>query len=898
MTSLTVPALAQPASTPPLVSITALDSEAAENSSTPLRFLINRSGDSSAPLTVSYQPSGTALNGVDFWRLTGRITIPAGSSSVILTVQPIDDTQGEPTETVTLRLISPTNSFTLAILPDTQYYTGIPVGATNNTGGLYGGSLAMFAKQTQWIVDHRDDWNISFVLHEGDCTEFNQLGEWQNVRSCMDTLNGVVPYAIAVGNHDGIEHGQHNTALFNQHYPLANAAVAGTVGGIFESNRLDNCYHLFSAGGVDWLLFSLEFGPRNAVLDWANTVTTNYPNRKVIMLTHAHVAADNTLLTAANPNHTEAPKKYARPNDGVDVWEKFLRRHPNIMFAFNGHIGHGGLGQVIGIGDAGNKVYQFACNYQFNAFGGAGYMRVLKFYPDQDKFEAQSFSPYFGSVYTDSRNQFAYTNLEIFTNLTPTYLLDSSANSATGWLTSEDPDSVVAAIERVLAYGFPSRIHLRFDRPITSASATNLANYQLFNGPGLVKAQLLSDGRTVELSPAADLNPNEQYQIVVTDIQCLQPTAITNPPPQATNFTFEASLLAMDFPGGSLGNWVAVDQGNLEAPSAWLPWNGGLGQFNNIYGPGNVTVGRRGTFAYYSNTMAFAWSNYVFSTTLRSMDDDGIGVMFAYRNPQNYYKFDMDQQRNFRKLFRVLNGVETTLASQSAGYVTGANYRLTTQFATNGITISLNGQVLFGGSIPDTTLPSGTIACYSWGNAGSFFSNITVVPIAGPPPQITIVNPTNFTQITNSAPIEVIVNTTNSGFVGISQVEYLLNGSLVRRVFQSPYQTSLAGVEGGAYQLDARVIDSLGRQSWATPVQLNVPIVPRLLRLWNGSSGEMRLEFQVQPTTPLALQASSNLITWEPLGTWSNLNPTPLSILDPASTNASMRFYRAIVPEQ
>jgi hypothetical protein len=887
------PLLAQPIpSDPAVVSISALDVEAPENGVAPLRFQISRSGKTDVPLTVSYQSVGTAINGVDFGRLSGRVTIPAGTNAVTLTVPLVNDALFEPAETVTLQLISPTNSFTLAILPDTQYYTGIPTGTTN--AGYYGGNLAMFAKQTQWIVDHRDEWNIAFVLHEGDCTERNQSAEWQNVRSCMDTLNGAVPYAIALGNHDGIEFNQHNTALFNQHYPLPNTAAAATVVGTFESNRLDNCYHLFSAGGVDWLLFSLEFGPRDAVLSWANMVTTNYPNRKVIMLTHAHVAGDSTLLDANNPSHTDAPKKYQRPNDGVDVWNKFLRRHPNILFAFNGHVS--GVGQLVGIGDAGNKVYQFACNYQFNPFGGAGYMRVLKFYPGQDKFEAQSFSPYFGSVYSDPKNQFAYTNLGVFTNLAITYELDASAHSATTTLISEDPDNVVAAIERVLAYGFPSRIHMRFDRPITPASATNLENFQLLNGPALVQAQLLSDGRTVEISPAADLNPSEQYQIVATNIRCVQPTANTNPPPQATNFTFEASLFALDFPGGSMGNWVVVDEGNLDTPSAWLPGNGSLGQFGNIYG--NVSVGRRGTFAYYSNALAFAWSNYVFSATLRSTDDDGIGLMFAYRNPQNYYKFDMDQQRSFRKLFRVLNGVETTLASQSVGYVPGANYRLTAQIATNGITITLNGQVLFGGTVPDTSIPSGTVALYSWGNAGSFFSNIAVAPNAGPLPQIVIVNPTNSSMVTNSAPIEVTVNTTNSGVVGISQVEYLLNGSLVRRVFQSPYQTSLGGLDGGAYQLDARVVDSLGRHSWATPVQLNVPIVPRLLRLWNGSSGNMQLEFQVQPTIPLALQASSNLITWEPLGTWSNLNPTPLSILDPASTNASMRFYRAIVPEQ
>lgn len=891
----------------PVISIVSLDSEVAENGGLPARFLINRTGSTDEPLTVSYQPIGTAINGVDFQRLSGKITIPAGTNAVVLLVQPIDDTLGEPVESITLQLISSLSSFSLAILPDTQYYTGIPAGATNNTGGLFGGTLNMFAKQTQWIVDHRDDWNIAFALHEGDCTENNASAEWQNVRSCMDKLNGVVPYAIALGNHDGIQNGQYNTVPYNQYYPLTNSAAAATLGGVFESGRLDNCYHLFSAGGVDWLVFSLEFGPRDAVLNWANSVTTNYPDRKVILLTHAHIAADNTLLDASNTNgyHVEAPKFYGRPNDGIDVWEKFLRRHPNIVFAFNGHIGHGGLGQLVGIGDYGNKVYQFACNYQFNAYGGAGYMRVLKFYPNQDKFEAQSFSPYFGSVYSDPKNQFTYTNLGVFTNVAPTYLINTLSNTATTSLISDDFENIVAKFVRVSASGFPTRIEVRFDRPITPVSATNLDHYNLLNGPDLVDAQLQPDGRTVYLTPAANLNPIDQYQLVATDIFCAQPSTITNPPTLTTNFVFNPVLMAADLSDGTFGSWTVVDEGNLDAGSAWQVFSNGLAQFSNIYGPGSVNTGRRGTFAYYSNSVAFGWSNYVFSTTLRSADDDGIGVMFCYKNPQNYYKFDMDQQRNFRKLFRMLNGVETTLATQTAGYVTGSNYQFSAKVSAAGITITLNDQLLFNGVVPDTTLPAGTVALYSWGNTGSYFSNIGVVPIATPlPPQVTFITPTNNTQIASSFSFDVNVNTTDAGFVGISEVEFLINGNPARRVFRPPYHGSLAGLDGGIYRLDARITDGLGRQSWATPIQLNVTggqlnaaPAPSLLRLWRDSGGQLQIEFRIQPAAAVTLQASTNFQNWESLGVFSNLNATPLHLLDPAATNVPTRFYRAVPSE-
>ncbi|MGC3961136.1 MAG: Ig-like domain-containing protein [Verrucomicrobiota bacterium] len=860
-----------------------------------MRFLFSRTGATNEPLTVHYQSVGSATNGVDFERLPGRITIPAGTNAVVLSVLPINDIQGETPETVRLQLVSTTNSFTLAILPDTQYYSGIPIGATNNVPGINGGNLGMFAKQTQWIVDHRDDWNISFVLHEGDCTDHNTSAEWQNVKACMDTLNGVVPYAIAVGNHDGMEFGVHNTTLFNQSYPLAAPDIAANLGGVFESNRLDNCYHFFRAGGMDWLVLSLEFGPRDEALAWAGTVVSNYPNHKVIVVTHAHLAADNTLLDASNTNHTEAPKNYWRPNDGVDVWEKFVKRYANIAFVFNGHIGHGGLGQLVGIGDHGNKVYQFACNYQFFPFGGGGFMRVLKFYPDQDKFEARSFSPYFNQVYADPNNQFTYTNLGLFTNISSDYSINALSNTATISLISEDLSPIVANVSKVTTAGFPSRIEVRFDRAVTLESATNLAHYALDQGPAFTSAQLKSDGRTVRLMLAANLNPNEQYQLIITGVRCVEPSSITNPPSITTNFVFTPVMLVADFSDGTFLDWTVVDEGNIDASSAWQVVNGVLAQFSNIYGPSSVTAGRRGTFAYYNDVVAFGWSNYVFTTTVRSTDDDGIGVMFCYKNPANYYKFDMDQQRQFRKIFRMQNGVETTIATQFAGYVTGSNYQLSVQVSAAGINVTLGGQSLFGGLVPDTNLTSGSVALYSWGNAGSYFSNITVTPLVSfPLPQISFVTPTNNTQITNTTLLNVAVSTVDPGSVGISEVEYLVNGARVSRAFQPPYQALLVGLQSGTNQLDARLTDSLGRQSWATPVQLNVIEILPLLRLLPGSPGPMQMDFRVSPDGPMTLQASSNLLDWESLGVWTNLSLTPLSTLDPGATNLPARFYRVI----
>jgi regulation of enolase protein 1 (concanavalin A-like superfamily) len=74
-------------------------------------FLVTRSGDLSAPLTVYYAMAGaptgtvaTALHGVDYELMPGVLTIPAGQSNASVTVIPRWDGLGEGPESVTLQL--------------------------------------------------------------------------------------------------------------------------------------------------------------------------------------------------------------------------------------------------------------------------------------------------------------------------------------------------------------------------------------------------------------------------------------------------------------------------------------------------------------------------------------------------------------------------------------------------------------------------------------------------------------------------------------------------------------------------------------------------------------------------------------------------------------------------
>jgi hypothetical protein len=88
----------------PRVSIMATEPVASEAGPSPGSLTISRTGDTSQALRVNIKVAGAAISGTDFERLAEFVTIPAGASSAVLRVQPIDDTQIEPVETVIVLL--------------------------------------------------------------------------------------------------------------------------------------------------------------------------------------------------------------------------------------------------------------------------------------------------------------------------------------------------------------------------------------------------------------------------------------------------------------------------------------------------------------------------------------------------------------------------------------------------------------------------------------------------------------------------------------------------------------------------------------------------------------------------------------------------------------------------
>ncbi|MRG48621.1 T9SS type B sorting domain-containing protein [Chitinophaga sp. SYP-B3965] len=84
-----------------------------ENGSVRVRFA-DAQFTATVPVTVTYTVAGTATAGVDYNTLSGTVTIPAGDHEAIISIVPIDDTDQESIETITIQLTGASAGLPLA----------------------------------------------------------------------------------------------------------------------------------------------------------------------------------------------------------------------------------------------------------------------------------------------------------------------------------------------------------------------------------------------------------------------------------------------------------------------------------------------------------------------------------------------------------------------------------------------------------------------------------------------------------------------------------------------------------------------------------------------------------------------------------------------------------------
>lgn len=235
----------------------------------------------------------------------------------------------------------------------------------------------------------------------------------------MYLLDGKVPYTLATGNHDFGTNGTsdvRNSDLFNQYFPYSKYSKEKTFGGAFEVGKMDNTWRVFKAGGNKWLILTLEFGPRNVVLDWANEVVKQHPKHTVIINTHAYMYSDDTRMGEGDrwlPHRYGMGKETGANavNNGEEIWEKLVSLHSNIMFVFSGHVLNDGAGKLVSKGMHGNEVYQMLANYQKGVKGlegDEGFFRIVTIDAKNREIDVKTYSPRLQQYKTEEDHQFVF----------------------------------------------------------------------------------------------------------------------------------------------------------------------------------------------------------------------------------------------------------------------------------------------------------------------------------------------------------------------------------------------------------------------------------------------------------------------------------------------------------
>lgn len=293
-------------------------------------------------------------------------------------------------------VIAPGSSV-LAVLPDTQVYSL-----------RYPGLLTA---QTSFIASNVANLSIKYVFGLGDITNNSTDLEWQHAVASISLLNGRVPYALVPGNHDYGPSGDASVrrTKFNQYFRADDQGSVSGLGGVYQQGHLENSYHLFSIAGHDYILFALEWGPRDEVLDWANAVMDQYPDRLGVMTTHAYLNNDNRRYDHTDKEHSQDynPHEYATPgvNDGQEMWDKLIKKHPFVL-TINGHVLGDGSGYLESETEAGTVCHQMLVNYQMRKLGGEAYLRLLEFPHDEAALRVWSYSPLYDDFLHDTDQEF------------------------------------------------------------------------------------------------------------------------------------------------------------------------------------------------------------------------------------------------------------------------------------------------------------------------------------------------------------------------------------------------------------------------------------------------------------------------------------------------------------
>ncbi len=271
--------------------------------------------------------------------------------------------------------LGPASDFAIIVLPDTQRYSDA--------------NPALFAVQTQWIVDSRAALNIVYVAHVGDIVNDAKVEQqWRNADAALSLLEDPattghpdgIPYSVVPGNHDV------PGRFYEKYFGVKRFQGRSYYGEGYPDGSNKNNYTLFSGGGMDFIAIGIDYeGVDPGALDWADGLLKAHSDRRAIVVSHHILEEDGSF-----------------GNWGQRVYDA-LKDNPNLFLMLAGHR-HAEASRTEVY--EGQTVYALMADYQSYPKGGQAFLRRLEFSPENSQIRVSTYSPWLDQYETDADSQF------------------------------------------------------------------------------------------------------------------------------------------------------------------------------------------------------------------------------------------------------------------------------------------------------------------------------------------------------------------------------------------------------------------------------------------------------------------------------------------------------------
>lgn len=260
---------------------------------------------------------------------------------------------------------SDSRRFTLAVMPDTQYlFDGPSI------------DKAPVEASLRYLLEHGREENIVFLSHLGDLTQNGTQPEVAAISEAFRLLDRRgVGYSVLAGNHDvkSSTDDQRGATPYLDAFGPRRFQGKKTFGGASPDGY--NSFHLFKAGGREWMVLALDWRLSAKGYAWAKDVLARHPKTPVVLTTHELVVEDDSLSAY-----------------GQQLWDQLIEDHDQIFLTLNGH--YWPAGRATRKNAAGNDVHLHLTNYQNRYFGGAAMIRLYRFDLDRNVIDVETVSPW------------------------------------------------------------------------------------------------------------------------------------------------------------------------------------------------------------------------------------------------------------------------------------------------------------------------------------------------------------------------------------------------------------------------------------------------------------------------------------------------------------------------